>query len=313
MIRKPLQRVKYLYLFELVSATSSIYHFFARLVLRRGYFRVAEKLDGFEYPSDMTHIGSSGGFPDFVLKTNGYDSEFTGGEMIELKDAKSYSISSFNSTIPSELKSVSALTQSLRNQMAITGENPDDFPDRLVYYLLRGRDIKAEPAPKVKVCLVSGKFFETVPVAELLPAAFREVALDASDSEVEIPDEYLRLFRHQADFASSREIEGASVKIRFRVMAEVHPSTNLFRQQNYPMIGDDTLSLVVPEEGLGDVNSEGIEYSWDDCSESFRNSSAFRYLDMAFDEVDASLKDEATLCKLQHPMNGPFLLVRFNL
>ncbi len=296
-----------------MPTTSSIYHFFARIALRRGYFRTIDKLSDFGFPDDMGFTGSSGGFPDLVLKTNDPKAEFPGGEMIELKDSTSYSISSFNSTLPSELKPVSILTRSLRDEMIDAGEQPDLLPERRVYYLIRGRNERAEPAPKAKVCLVSGKFFETIPVDELLPSAFRQVAQDVSNSEIEIPEEYLRLFRRKEDFASTREVEGSSVKIRFRVMADAHPAANLLRERAYPMITDDTLSLLVPEESLGALHNDQDQYSWHGCPDSIRSSQSFRNLQAAFDEIEPALKDDVALSKLQHPMNGPFFLAQFDL
>ncbi len=229
--------------------------------------------------------------------------------MIELKDSTTYSISSFNSTIPSEVKSVSVLTRALREKTSPSGE----LPNRRVYYLIRGRDMRAEPAPKAKVCLVSGKFFETIPVSELLPAAFRRVAHDSSAGEVEIPDEYLRLFRNQEDFASSRQVEGASVKIRFRVMADAHPTANLLREANYPMIKDNTLSFLEPDEDLSHVDIEERQFSWSSCPASLRCTEAFKNLSIAIDEIDSSLKTDVLLSKLQHPLNGPFFLAQFSL
>ncbi len=50
------------------------------------------------------------------------------------------------------------------------GENPEDLPERDVFYLVRGRN-----ASNVKVCLVHGSFFETVRVEELIRESFRQV------------------------------------------------------------------------------------------------------------------------------------------
>ena len=50
--------------------TSSIFHFFARLMERRGYFVQDNELQDFTFPAYMIAAKSDGGFPDFVLRTN---------------------------------------------------------------------------------------------------------------------------------------------------------------------------------------------------------------------------------------------------
>ncbi|MCH8013160.1 MAG: hypothetical protein IIA61_14675 [Candidatus Marinimicrobia bacterium] len=43
---------------------------------------------------------NKGVFPDLARRVNTEKRTFTGGELIELKDSKSYTVSSFNSIIP---------------------------------------------------------------------------------------------------------------------------------------------------------------------------------------------------------------------
>jgi len=45
-------------------------------------------------------------FPDFMFKVRERDGNFNGGSILELKDSKSSSIASFNSTIPTKFKSL---------------------------------------------------------------------------------------------------------------------------------------------------------------------------------------------------------------
>ena len=45
-------------------------------------------------------------FPDFMFKVRERDGNFDGGSILELKDSKSSSIASFNSTIPTKFKSL---------------------------------------------------------------------------------------------------------------------------------------------------------------------------------------------------------------
>lgn len=117
--------------------TSSVFHFFARLLERRGYFVQDNKLEDFAFPRDMIAAESRSGFPDFVLKTN-HDGSLEGGEFIELKDAKSYQIASFNSTLPSATKPVSSLSQNMMKQLVEAGDDIESVPQRDVYYLVRG-------------------------------------------------------------------------------------------------------------------------------------------------------------------------------
>ncbi len=48
-------------------------------------------------------------FPDFLFKTNIYNGNLNRGSLLELKDSKSGSIASFNSTIPTRYKSLNEI------------------------------------------------------------------------------------------------------------------------------------------------------------------------------------------------------------
>ncbi|MDR1493537.1 MAG: hypothetical protein LBT05_12565 [Planctomycetaceae bacterium] len=54
----------------------------------------------------MLSCVNKGVFSDLVIRLNPSGLQFTGGEIIELKDSKSYSVSSFNSTIPTGQKEI---------------------------------------------------------------------------------------------------------------------------------------------------------------------------------------------------------------
>ena len=199
--------------------TSSVFHFFARLIERRGYFVQDNKLEDFAFPRDMIAAESRSGFPDFVLKTN-RDGPLTGGEFIELKDAKSYQIASFNSTLPSASKHVSSLTQNMKIQMLAAGEDIEFALQREVYYLIRG--IKRTLfSPLAKTVLVSGAFFETVPADEVLTNAFHQVATASTPDEMDVSEFTQHFDIRQSRFAQTRRVEGASISVRFRVMAQV--------------------------------------------------------------------------------------------
>src|SRR5688572_13015947 len=155
---------------------NSIYHFFNSLVQNKYQFRVVPKLD--EFPFDESILScknnASNLFPDMAIKLTQEGGLFTGGELIELKDSKSYTVSSFNSTIPIGRKEITKVIKSvsstIRNQMEMAGDNINSLLIRDVYYLIRGKK-----KGKNKVALVHGSFFETIKSSELISQSFSQV------------------------------------------------------------------------------------------------------------------------------------------
>ena len=190
-----------------MTTTSSIFHFFARLVERRGYFGQDNKLADFQFPRNMIAAESKSGFPDLVLKSNRLGTP-TGGEFIELKDAKTFQISSFNSTLPTATKPVSTLSNPMIASLRAMGEDPDALPERDVYYLIRGMK-RTNPSPLAKTVLVSGAFFQTVPTDSVLTDAFAQVATDSAKPNVDVADLTGKLIVQQSNFAASRHVEGS--------------------------------------------------------------------------------------------------------
>ena len=237
---------------------TSIYHFFADLLQRRGYFAQFENLENFEFPRELVAVRSKGTFPDLVLKKDG-EADLPGGEFIELKTAQSYVIPSFNSTLPTAKKPMNALAKKVRNILIDNGEIFELDEVRDVYYLLVGRNKRARPAPRTKVCLVHGSFFETIPTKDALIKAAVE-AIDFSSETVEIE----KLFEQdsaeeiQNRFASSRSITGSSINLRFRVMAEAHGKANLMKESEFSQIGDDTISMIIPHQEMMGQYSENL-------------------------------------------------------
>ena len=82
----------------------SIYHFFADLCQKKEEFLSKNKLESFPFDKQMLSCINKGVFPDLAIKLNNNNEQFSGGELIELKDSKTYSIASFNSTIPTGKK-----------------------------------------------------------------------------------------------------------------------------------------------------------------------------------------------------------------
>ena len=95
--------------------TYSIYHFFVDLCRKKEQLLSVNKLESFPFDERMLSCVNKGRFPDLAIKLNHTNSQFTGGELIELKDSKAYSVASFNSTIPTGEKDVKKLTAGQEN------------------------------------------------------------------------------------------------------------------------------------------------------------------------------------------------------
>lgn len=228
----------------------SIYHFFAHLMKNKQRFRDDGKLEEFPFDKSLLSCDSKGKFPDLAIRLDPDSTIFSGGELIDLKDSKGYGVSSFNSTIPTGQKDIRRIIPSTKSkiyrQMIAAGDDVFSLPIRDVFYLVRGRH-----RGHVKVCLVHGSFFETVKVEDLIKQAFSQVLDErilATNLEIEaaVKDLLAAIFTDQASFSKVRNIVGASVKPRFRIMAEVKAEGNILNSDRYPDIRDNTLNLVIP-------------------------------------------------------------------
>lgn len=276
-----------------------------------GYFVAADNLRDVEFPNELIAAESRGGFPDIVLKCTKRGDTVFGGELVELKDAKSMSIPSFNSSIPTASKNVDELPKSLLRRLAAAGELPERLNERDVFYLVRGRDLKARPAPKTKVLLISGAFFETVPPARLLRDAFDQVANEATGLTASISPEVLKAFERREDFARVRHIRGASVKVRFRVMTEAETDANLLNEKQFPQFPADTFSLLVPYSH----GSQGAvdPFPWHRPPSGLDQIATYRQIDAALNMVSPNIVRNANGFVLPHPLNDPFFVVQLPL
>lgn len=195
----------------------------------------------------------SGVFPDFVLALDDA-STFGNGSILELKDSDGSSIASFNSTIPTRFKSLIEVKEITGSRMVLEAAWLRDFPHSLAsgyedcprhcFYLVRTHSRSLDD---VRISLIEGSFFETVPKRELLQRVWEQI-LDESG----VPEEQKRQLLpflsqlEQTVIARSRHIEGASVKPRFRIMAEVESDANL--HASYPQISRRTVNLVIKRE-----------------------------------------------------------------
>lgn len=224
----------------------SIFHFFSDLLEKRQSFKTIAKLESFPFDEKMLSCRNKGVFPDLAIKLH-KDGNFTyGGELIELKDAQSYGISSFNSTLPQGQKPLSFLSSGTREQMERNGDDLNLSERRDVYYLVRGRKKNF-----VKVCLVHGSFFETVPSREAIKKSFRQVLEESSQEEniklsEQEKEKVLNVLSRQNYFSQSRKVAKASISLRFRIMAEARPEGNILNTKIYPTILDNSINLVMP-------------------------------------------------------------------
>lgn len=281
--------------------TYSIYHFFADLCQKKQEFLSERKLESFPFDEQILSCVGDGKFPDLAIKLNNDDAHFTGGELIELKDSKKgYSVASFNSTIPTGEKDIRKLTDgktnTIRTQMEEAGNNILSLPIRQVFYLVRGRR-----RSNVKVCLTHGKFFETVPVSTLISESFGQ-ALEERLSQLgeslspSLKQKLLDIFSEQETFSKTRDIDEASVKLRFRIMTGVKAGANILNPNQYPQIGDNTLNFAVPCHDEAEQNQQ--------CSK----------MKAAFEKMGCvNLFSKMEVFNLQHHFNGNFLIFQANL
>jgi hypothetical protein len=226
----------------------SIYHLFKNLDDQKGTFPSLPKLEDFPFQENMLSCRNKGIFPDLAIKINPSNELFSGGELIELKDSKFYTVTSFNSTIPTSKKDVKELTRGnnnrIRKQMLAAGEDIEQLPLRDVFYLIRGKN-----QGNVKVALVQGSFFETVRTQDLIGQSFIQAFKEksgVSDLPPNVENLLKKLFSEQDTFSKVRHVNNASVKLRFRIMTEVTPEGNILNPTIYPEITDNSLNLVLP-------------------------------------------------------------------
>ena len=273
----------------------SIYHFFAHLYRNRNRLEWVPKLEDFPFDVELLSYTGKGRFPDFAIRINPAGAP-PGGELLEVKDSKSYSVPSFNSTIPTGTKLIEDLIRGrrsvIREQMEAAGDDICALPEREVYYLLRGKS-----RGKTKICLAHGSFFETVMIEKLIQQAFGQVLderlleEDLTISE-ELRELMVRVFSTQDSFSRVRNVEKATVKLRFRVMTEAKKEGNLFNAKIYPEIRDNTLSFVIPNHPTDTLQ---------------RRKS---YLRQALSSSELEQGEEVTL---KHPFNGDFFVLSYSL
>ncbi len=276
---------------------TSIFHFFRSLVSQRSEFLRVEKLEDFPFDEDLLSCRNKGVFPDLAIRISKVGDQYSGGELIEIKDNKTYQISSFNSTIPSGRKKLDEFTSAessrILQQMRDRGEDPHQMPERDVYYLIRGK--KNNPL-SIKVCLVHGHFFETIKIKDLIRQSFAQALAEGIYESEQTLDEdtiekVLTLLCQQKYFRRVRDVPNSSVKLRFRIMTEAKAEANILDPHRYPQILDNTLNLVIP---------------YSSCAEK---EQVIEKIADVFGDQFSSL--QRTI--IQHPFNGTFLVFQIRI
>lgn len=287
--------------------THSIYHFFADLIVKKASFIGDASLEDFPFDDGMLSCRNAGVFPDLAIKLNRDMSVFTGGELVELKSSNSYSIASFNSTIPTGEKNILKITKgansNVRRQMEAAGDDVDALPVRQVYYLVRGhrKQPRGSDAKHVKVCLVHGSFFETIPAAKLISSSFEQAMnerLTQASEEItdDLKQKLLLLFSEQETFSRVRRVEKASVRLRFRVMTEVTSKANILNRNEYADIADDTLNFIAPSHTAQERNAY------------------VEKLKTAFEQTGSDeLFSRLRFAEIKHHLNGSFFVAQTEL
>jgi hypothetical protein len=194
----------------------------------------------------------SGIFPDLLLALDP-QATFGNGALIEMKDSKGDAVASFNSTIPTRYKSLLEVKHISGSAMVANAGRLFDFPlsvgsdylsrPRSCFYFVRTRSSDNE---RVRLALVEGSFYETLPKERLLEEIWKQVLEASGMPSADQPPIIEFLGRlEQTDIAQSREIENASIRPRLRLMAEVHSDANL---HTYPEIPPRTVNLILKRE-----------------------------------------------------------------
>ena len=252
----------------------------------------------------------SGLFPDFLLAWDERDT-FANGALIELKDTKGASVASFNSTIPTRYKSLEDVHEIMGSHAVSAAAELRDFPyslapdyaisQRRCFYLVRTH---AGNDTKVRLSLVEGSFFETIPKAELLRRMWDQLIASSGLQEVQRPEVVESLADlSQAEIVQSRPIPQASVRPRLRLMAEVHPDAN---PHAYEPILPRTANLIVKAEW--DDDSRWIETGFADEGMKTAIVSDGLVLTMATGTA-AHLR----YFRVTHKLNGPHLVLQYRM
>lgn len=200
----------------------------------------------------------SDNFPDFMFPVSVRNKTYEDGTLFELKDSKGSTISSFNSTIPTQWKTLDEIKNVNSTNIVTKIAKAIDFPlslrsdyesyRRKCFYFIRAY----QGSDKVRISLVEGSFFETLPRDKLIAETMKAIAKDhyGLDFTPEMGKTFERI-NEQYLIARSRNdittiVDGiekrASVSPRFRIMSEVTTDGN---PHLYPEVPEKTFNLIV--------------------------------------------------------------------
>lgn len=197
-------------------------------------------------------------FPDFIFRVKKRGNKLISGTLLELKDSMGGSIASFNSTLPTKFKTLEEVDIINGSNLVSRISSLIDYPlslhkdyltfQRRCFYLIRTHKNEEE---KVKISLVDGSFFETVPKDHIIYQMFLNILRSHLEKKnISIPPEllneiekYLSLITDQTIIASSQTIDKASIRPRLRIMAEVHTEGNP-HSSCYPQIKEKSVNLI---------------------------------------------------------------------
>jgi hypothetical protein len=192
--------------------------------------------------------------------------------LLELKDSKGGSIASFNSTLPTKYKNLEEIDvingKNLVSRIAsiidgaLHSEKTYRTFERRCFYLIRTHAGKDD---KVKLSLVDGSFFETVPkdnliyqmLLNILHSHLEKKEIEISPEAINQIEKVLSYVTDQTIIAASQIIERASVRPRLRIMAEVHSEGNP-HSSVYPEILERSINLIIEARSYDEKIAEII-------------------------------------------------------
>ena len=208
--------------------------------------------------SGIIFSSRSDNFPDFMFPSSMKDNELYDGSIFELKDSRGSNISSFNSTLPTQWKSLEEITKLNGNDNVSRLATLVDFPESLrddyksykrrCFYFVRTNNKNDH----LRISLVEGSFFETMPKENLIGETIKAIARDhfgirltpELEKSFEMVNDQSLIAKSRGDLrAIVNGIEKrASVSPRFRIMSEVTSDGN---PHLYSEIPSKTFNLVL--------------------------------------------------------------------
>ena len=263
----------------------SIYHFFKNINDKRRYLKLAESFKYFPFDTSLFSFVNRTTFPDMIIRLNKDNTVFTGGEFIELKDSRSYTMLSFNSAIPTGKKEIKRIINShIKKHIEEKGEDINSLTERDVFYLIRGKKNR-----NVKTCLIHGSFFETVKINYLISQSFYEYANELNDTNTNRKLRLCLLELFENAKVRKPNINNASVKLRFIPEVEVKAEGNILNPKKYPEMKDDTLNFILP------------------CHNDEDGKNILRKAEIVFGKSELK---QFKIFKIKHHFNGYFLALQ---